>query len=75
MRVNERRRMAREGRIHRGGELGKWEGVWELFHRVWGHCTMSPEYDKQVWKDLQAKLLNIQEEQDARKRVRRRNDR
>ena len=27
-----------------------------LFHKVWGDAHASPDYDKEVWKDLQAAL-------------------
>jgi len=27
-----------------------------LFHKAWGQARNSPDYDKQVWKDLEAKL-------------------
>lgn len=23
-----------------------WHKFWSLFHKVWGHCHESPEYDK-----------------------------
>lgn len=29
---------------------------WTLFHKAWGHCKESPEYNKEVWKDLQCMI-------------------
>lgn len=54
--------------------LQKWDAVWTLFHRLWGHCKESPEYDKGDWKNLQARLQDMQEHPsrvDRRKKERR----
>lgn len=34
--------------------------VWELFHKAWGQAKASPEYDKDVFQKLEAKILKLQ---------------
>lgn len=34
--------------------------VWDLFHKAWGQAKASPEYDKSVWTQLEAKILALQ---------------
>ncbi len=33
--------------------------VWKAFHRGWGQAKMSPEYDKEVWKELEREILAL----------------
>lgn len=34
--------------------------VWDLFHKVWGQAKASPEYDKEVFLQLEVKLIQLQ---------------
>jgi hypothetical protein len=39
--------------IKKSGSRARVKG---LFHKAWGQAHDSPDYDKKVWMDLQAKL-------------------
>lgn len=34
----------------------EWERFWGLFHKAWGQCKASTEYDKPVWNEMQQML-------------------
>ena len=33
-----------------------WKKFWKVFHKTWGECHESPEYNKQNWLDMQEML-------------------
>lgn len=33
-----------------------WKVFWKHFHQAWGHCHESPEYNKQIWNEMQMML-------------------
>lgn len=39
-----------------------WNKFWALFHKAWGQCHESPEYDKSVWRDMDTMLQSLQAE-------------
>jgi hypothetical protein len=44
-----------------------WNKFWELFHKAWGHCKDSEEYDKKIWNEMQQMLQRM--EYDLKKMV------
>jgi hypothetical protein len=43
-----------------------WDKFWELYHKAWGHCKESPEYDKPLWKDMQYMLQGAERDEKDR---------
>lgn len=48
--------------------------LWSLFHKAWGQAQAGPEYDKEVWKQLESVILESDEVSDTPSSVKPRGD-